>query len=334
MYRTRGLRRGVAAPTYALLLGFVALAGMAAMAIVGSQQANLSNDVAQAFTGQDEGLTSPSTPSTPSSDSNSDSDQGSASEAASGSSSNSDSSSDSDHGSARHRRREHDPKRHRQPKEEVLFAESFDRPSALDDWKGVEGDLWDVRDGNLVNRPQKDWKPEQRLFAPGGPWQDQAVELEVTLNSGWGYGVFVRAELDKKDRPTGVCFQYDPGYQPGAFLFRDVNNGNETSAKAVAWVPDFDFFGEPHRIRVEAIGDNYTAYVDGKKVLEYSTPHFKEGTVGLRTWGHGSGEVVVHDLKVVAPRQGTEAGEKKNKQYKKEKKEKKEENEKKEGRHV
>lgn len=253
-YRNR--RSGVAAPTYALVLGLVALAGVAGLAAVGSQQGKLSGEVAGALgaegNGSQAGGGGAETPSA--------------------------------------------------PEREVFFREDFRDPKSFQAWDDTKGQLWQVVDGELVNGTKPGNKPTQQTFVPGGPWEDQSVTVNATMESGWGYGIYLRSTQGKNGKPTGVCFQVDPGYRPGAFLFREVNNGRETRAKAVTWAPDFDWYGESHEIRVEARGDTFTAYVDGRKVAEHRTKKYSQGTAGLRTWGHGSGKVRFHDVEVAAPK--------------------------------
>src|SRR5690606_24136735 len=42
--------------------------------------------------------------------------------------------------------------------------------------------------------------------------QDAVFTTEATLRSGWGYGIWTRASLEKGASVSGYSFQYDPGY--------------------------------------------------------------------------------------------------------------------------
>jgi len=61
--------------------------------------------------------------------------------------------------------------------------------------------------------------------------QDAVFSTVATLNSGWGYGIWLRASVYTGASISGYSFQYDPGYEnvnPGfgkALLLRLWTNG-------------------------------------------------------------------------------------------------------------
>lgn len=257
-------RRGVASVSYSLVLGFVALAGLGVLSGLGQNQRRLAGAVEQSMPAEGTPRPTARVPTVA-------------------------------------------PPEPTGPR--VLFHTTFSTPKAIDGWLAMGSglrNLWEVKDGSLHNRAgyrYSSWKPEQRIFVPGGPWEDYDVTVRATLHGGWGWGLYAGAQVEKGAwRPTATVFQMDPGLRPGAMIFRDVRNGRESRVKAIRRTPSFDFFGEPHDVTLRVRGRQVTAVVDGQEVLQYAAPGLRPGTVGLRTWGPRSGSIDFHELKVTAPR--------------------------------
>lgn len=146
----------------------------------------------------------------------------------------------------------------------------------LTDWNEIFGD-WDYEDGQVCG------KYNGRTFADGFTGDDYVVNIDsATLERGNGYGVYFRTSDEAA--VDGYNFQYDPGWDGGAFLFRKWVNGHELPPIAVHRDRDFDWLGTSRELQVRVEGDTFTAYVDGEEVLTATDDTYSEGGVGLRTW--------------------------------------------------
>lgn len=127
--------------------------------------------------------------------------------------------------------------------------------------------------------------------------ENMTVTTQATLDSGAGYGVFIRASLDASKLISGYAFQYDQQYG-NKFVLRHYYQGNEctvpigTSAFPAAMV-----LTAPHKVVVSAIGDTLTASIDGSEVFRVASlsktiaastcgyPEMHGTGTGFRTWG-------------------------------------------------
>lgn len=152
----------------------------------------------------------------------------------------------------------------------------------LSGWSLLEGSMGSAADGKFC--PPTYTRMMNNCSVSAG-LRDYSVALNgANLSSGWGYGLMFRAELTPNGM-TGYVFQYDPGYSPGAFIIRKWVNGRELNPPiAVARAPSYDWYGEPHDIRVDVKGNTFTAYVDGVAVLTAADSTYTSGGSGLRTW--------------------------------------------------
>jgi hypothetical protein len=167
------------------------------------------------------------------------------------------------------------------------FSDDFNN---LSNWKIVNG-TWQTKDGNLLGGPG-----EGRIFRDLTQSDYTITVNGATLNQGNGYGVFFRATNTSK--VNGYSFQYDPGY--GAFIMRKWVNGNELAPFAVASAPGYNWYGTSRDIQIVAKGSTFTAYVDGKQVLQGSDSTYSQGGVGLRTWSSTTarfGKITVDPVK-------------------------------------
>jgi Flp pilus assembly pilin Flp len=160
----------------------------------------------------------------------------------------------------------------------------------LDQWNIVSG-KWKTENGKLCGGPG-----EGRMFAkipPGA--KNYVISLNgAKLDSGNGFGVFFRATDFSK--VNGYDFQYDPGAE--GFLNRRWYQGNELPAQAYVKKTNYDYYSQPHDIKIVVDGDTFTTYVDGQQVNKMTDSTYTEGGVGLRTWDNTS---VCFDSIQVAP---------------------------------
>ncbi|RME87502.1 MAG: DUF1080 domain-containing protein [Anaerolineae bacterium] len=153
----------------------------------------------------------------------------------------------------------------------------------IDGWEARRGH-WKVEDGQMCT------SKHARIFNTCStelPQGDYEIRLDgATLMQGNGYGVFFRVS-NVGSHFNGYTFQYDPGYGGGAFIYRKWVNGRELWPPfAIAWAPNYDWYGEPHDIRIVVKGNTFTTYIDGQEVLTATDDTYTEGAVGLRSWDH------------------------------------------------
>jgi hypothetical protein len=146
----------------------------------------------------------------------------------------------------------------------------------LSAWTIVNGN-WRNENGQLCGGGR-----EGRIFVPLSE-RNYVINVRMALlQQGNGYGIYFRAT--NFDRVDGYTFQYDPGYSPGAFLFRKWVRGNELSPFARNNAPGYTWHNVSRQIRIEVNGNTFTAYVDGQRVLTGSDNTYTYGGVGFRTW--------------------------------------------------
>jgi len=162
----------------------------------------------------------------------------------------------------------------------VLFSTDFASMNGLSSLQGG----WKVVNGVLVPAVGG----ENRLAFGDPKWTDVQIDVNATLNSGRGYGVYFRS--DGQPNISGYCFQIDPGYSPASFIVRKVTSGAESSTPiAVAPIPaGFGTYGVAHALTIDAVGDHFTCKVDGVTVLDFTDSTYKTGSAGLRSWDGNS----------------------------------------------
>jgi Flp pilus assembly pilin Flp len=146
-------------------------------------------------------------------------------------------------------------------------------------WTVAQGQF-NIKDGVITNTKVG----EGRVFTKDFNGKDYSVDIRVAqLQNGDGYGVWFRADPNAANGINGYTFQYDPGYGAGEFIIRKWVNGNEQGPFARASAAGFDW-NNPHDIKVDAVGNTFTAYVDGKAVITGKDSTYASGTAGIRTW--------------------------------------------------
>jgi hypothetical protein len=167
------------------------------------------------------------------------------------------------------------------------FSDAFNN---LSQWRIVNGN-WQIKDGYLLGGPG-----EGRIFRELSQGDYTITVNGAVLNQGNGYGIWFRAT--NVEKVNGYTFQYDPGY--GAFIMRKWVNGNELSPFAVAYAPGYNWTTTPRQVQIVAKGNTFTAYVDGKQVLQGTDSTYTQGGVGFRTWDNTTarfGNISVDPLK-------------------------------------
>ena len=161
----------------------------------------------------------------------------------------------------------------------ALFNTDFASMAGLDPVMGG----WEIVNGVLV--PKLGESGEHRLAFGDLGWTDVKLDVNATLNSGRGYGVYFRS--DGKANISGYCFQFDPGWNPpaGSFVVRTVKNGSESS-QPIASLPMPAGYSKntPHDITINAVGKHIVIQVDGVTVLDFTDATFPSGSAGLRSW--------------------------------------------------
>jgi len=157
----------------------------------------------------------------------------------------------------------------------ILFNTDFGSMAGLNPVMGG----WKIVNGVLV----PDGPGEHRLAFGDPGWTDVKLDVNATLNSGRGYGIYFRS--DGKANISGYCFQFDPGYSPPSFIVRKVVNGAEGSVPiASAPMPAGYSKNTPHDITINADGNHIVIQVDGVTVLDFYDSTFPSGGAGLRSW--------------------------------------------------
>ena len=157
----------------------------------------------------------------------------------------------------------------------LLFNTDFSSMAGLDPVQGT----WKVVNGRLVPTTSG----ENRLAFGDKAWTDVKLDVNATLNSGRGYGVYFRS--DGKAAISGYCFQFDPGFSPPSFVVRKVVKGAESAPIASAPMPaGYSKYGTPHSITINAVGSHIVVQIDGVTVLDFNDSTFKSGSAGLRSW--------------------------------------------------
>ena len=155
-----------------------------------------------------------------------------------------------------------------------FFTDSFD---SLDEWEIITG-KWNINDGKLCNNKGG------KIFRDIPQSNDYQINLSgANLTKGSGFGIMFRSTNYEKD--NGYIFQYDAGFGKGAMIFRERVNGREFHPSA-RYRPtgDYDWYNEPHDIKLVIQGDTFTAFVDDQQVLQTQDKTWSEGGFGFRTW--------------------------------------------------
>lgn len=103
---------------------------------------------------------------------------------------------------------------------------------------------------------------------------NMVLTTTATLKSGWGYGIWARANVGTGASVTGYSVQYDPGYGRvssfgKAILLRQWSQGRECGTHlAIAHFPAGLPENAAHRVTVVVKGDTLYLSVDGNVVFD------------------------------------------------------------------
>jgi len=166
---------------------------------------------------------------------------------------------------------------------------AFDDFDDLKNWKKIDGpNCWKTDEGVLqVTKGDCTSVLKNNTLLPNDYWVNLA---NAKLVSGDGYGLMFRLS-DEKNGFTGYSFQVDQGLGD-KFVFRRYDKyGTELSQPlAIVSAPAGFDFNAAHNVSVNVIGDTFTAYIDGVKVLTAQDDTYSSGSTGLRTWGASHSE--------------------------------------------
>ncbi len=166
------------------------------------------------------------------------------------------------------------------------YQSGFD--DSLEDWDDIESKSWkgewDVEDGQLVGSNLG------AILYGGLDDQDYSVSLNgahLTPTSSknptyQGYGVIFRAETVKGNL-NGYMFEVEKKNKndPGTMYFSQWINGNQINP-ALASMPvpaNFDW-SNPGNMSVSAVGDTFTAYLNGQPILTAKDDLYASGQAG------------------------------------------------------
>ena len=151
--------------------------------------------------------------------------------------------------------------------QDVLFQDNFE--TALGSgWEIIQGD-WRIVDQRLTSISRKGkWST---AYVGDASWVDYAVELDADFRPAqWDpVEVYIRAQDDRNK----VTLRLErAGSYPQLAIVKDGES--VVLGKAQEYLTDED------RVRLEAKGDLYTAYVNGKKYVSAHDPNFLQGQGG------------------------------------------------------
>ncbi len=150
-------------------------------------------------------------------------------------------------------------------------------------------DAWQSNWGNFTNTNNQlctsGWAKNYNTCSQSMPnMSDYSVKISAAhLMRGNGYGVFFRG-TELAGRTNGYIVQYDPGWGGGAIILRKWINGRELYPFATHRMPGFDWYSEPHDLRVDVRGNTFTVYLDGEQIITAQDDTYPEGGIGLRSW--------------------------------------------------
>ena len=167
--------------------------------------------------------------------------------------------------------------------------------------------------GNVVDMP---YGSETRVISQKPMTQpDMALTTNATLRAGWGYGIWLRAQLPTNTNNaavSGYTMQYDPGYGKvnsfgPALLLRVWDGGKEcgTPLARVKW-PVGLAVNDKHLVSAVVKGDSLYMSIEGNRLFAVGSlkdvmkssgcaaAGFKEPSgnqIGFRTWNDGTSAV-------------------------------------------
>lgn len=187
-----------------------------------------------------------------------------------------------------------------------FFSAAVPASSLITSWNKLRG-------GNLIatspdGRVDMTSAPggERRVIAAGSSGSDYTITSNATLQSGDGWGIFLRATTDSQTYLTGYSVQLDHNFGQVVLRQRDTDQELSVPLARVNVPVGFAWYGQPHVLSTTVNGNTLTASVDGTPILNVpdlaaasataksaSTGVTKAfvppttGGYGLRSWGSG-----------------------------------------------
>jgi len=141
-----------------------------------------------------------------------------------------------------------------------------------EEWQQVLG-TWRIVNGRLTTDKNDDWR---RILVGDPSWQNYAVEVDA-WSEDWFYPVQI---IVRTQQGTYVAMQTDI-HNTDFILY----NGGEplTIAHSDVGVDDQsgDRYNWTYRLRVEVVGDIFTAYINGNMILQVQDSTLSKGRAGL-----------------------------------------------------
>lgn len=151
------------------------------------------------------------------------------------------------------------------------FQDTFDLRLG-EEWTPELG-TWRVVNGHLSTDENDDWR---RIFVGDTSWQDYAVEVDA-WSEDWFYPVQI---LIRSHQGTYIAMQTNihntdfilfGGGEPTTIAHSDIGVDDQ-SGNRYNWT---------YHLRVEVVGDIFTAYINGNMILQVQDSTFSKGRVGL-----------------------------------------------------
>jgi len=187
-----------------------------------------------------------------------------------------------------------------------FFSAPLPPSSLITSWNKVRG-------GNLITttpdgRVDMTAAPggERRVIAAGSSGSDYTITTNATLQSGDGWGIFLRATTDAQTNLTGYSLQLDHNFGQVVLRQRDTEQELSVPLARVNVPTGFVWYGQPHVLSTTINGNTLSASLDGTQILNVpdlaaasataksaSTGVTKafvpptSGGYGLRSWGSG-----------------------------------------------
>jgi hypothetical protein len=158
-----------------------------------------------------------------------------------------------------------------QPTMLLPFQDTFDLRLGQE-WQPILG-TWRVVNGHLTTDDNNDWR---RIFVGDTAWQNYAVEVDV-WSEDWLYPVqiIVRAQqgtyVAMQTTINTTDFILYGGGDPLVIAHSDIGVTAQSGARYEA----------TYHLRVEAVGDIFTAYINGNMVLQVQDATLPNGRTGL-----------------------------------------------------
>ncbi|HET6408834.1 MAG TPA: DUF1080 domain-containing protein [Chthoniobacteraceae bacterium] len=162
----------------------------------------------------------------------------------------------------------------------VAFAQSSEELPPIFNGKDLAGwktptpaSYWKVVDGVLIG--ESDDEKKSSMLYTEKTYGDVVVELEARWSGDIDSGVMIRKPELQLQFGTSRSLKRDMTccFYVGKYPEEGQAKGKDEVLKIGDW----------NKIRLEAKGDNYTVWLNGKKVTEYTNPGFKNaGPIGLQ----------------------------------------------------